>query len=97
MTSHVTDVVKSAVPGEDYTHRDVTVNFDPGDTYVLVYIDLIDDSFKEDYEAFRVTLSDCENGALSQPDEAYVGIIDDDTVEGIIEIYFCVQTLLVDI
>ncbi|XP_072031291.1 uncharacterized protein [Amphiura filiformis] len=82
-TSHITDQAESAVPGEDYLQRDTTVSFPNGIETQTVFIDIVNDNFKEDYEAFRVTLSDCEGGVLSQPNEAFVGIIDDDIVEDI--------------
>ena len=84
VTSEYTDVAESAVSGRDYTHLDTLVEFGNGEPYQSVFISIINDEYREPHEAFVVTLSECTNGALTQPSVAYVAIIDDDETDGMI-------------
>lgn len=66
----------------DYATRIATANFAPGETSRSFVIPLIDDSYAEGNESFKVKLSNAVGATLSAPATAVITIVDNDAVNG---------------
>ena len=68
----------SADVGSDYTHRNASLAFQPGETSLTIAVPVIDDADEEGNETFTVTLGDPQNATLRTA-QGTATIIDNDT------------------
>lgn len=73
-------VGETAVSGSDYTPRNGTLTFSPGQTSRFITIPIIDDALDEDKETFAIRISGPNGAGLGSPNEAEIVIDDDDTI-----------------
>lgn len=72
--------------GSDYAASSGTINFAPGEVRKTIAIPIIDDTIKENSEAFSVTLGVTSSGAtLGDPITAGVTIVDNDGGSGTVQ------------
>jgi hypothetical protein len=72
----------TASPRCDYSPTSGTIQFAAGETSKSISVDVIDDSYAENTEIFRVSLNNPQGAILGTPSTANVTIIDNDSVNG---------------
>ena len=77
ITVDFTTVDGTAVAGTDYTARDGTVTFAPGETTATISVPILGDTVDEIDEAFAIELSNPDNATIDN-EEATVTIINND-------------------
>ncbi|HKY29176.1 MAG TPA: lamin tail domain-containing protein [Pyrinomonadaceae bacterium] len=66
----------------DYIATIGTLNFAAGESFKVINVPLVDDSYAEDFENFTITLSNPTNATLGSQASATIRINDDETVNG---------------
>jgi hypothetical protein len=71
-----------ASPRCDYNNTSGTIQFAAGETFKSFFVAVIEDSYAEGPETFRVSLNNPQGAILGTPSTATVTIIDNDSVNG---------------